>query len=45
LKFLDDGDDFERVIAKLEIFVIKDQSIFTQDYEVNGAPAAFKHPD
>jgi len=24
LKFLDDGDDFERVIAKLEIWVIKD---------------------
>jgi hypothetical protein len=24
LKFLDDGDDFERVISKLEIFVIKD---------------------
>jgi len=24
LKFLDDGDDFERIISKLEIFVIKD---------------------
>jgi hypothetical protein len=45
LKFLDDGDDFERVIAKLEIFVIKDKSIFNTDYEINGAPAAFKHPD
>ena len=45
LKFLDDGDDFERVISKLEIFVIKDKSIFSTDYSINGAPASFKHPD
>ena len=33
------------MIVKLEIFVIKDQAIFSTDYQINGAPASFKHPD
>jgi hypothetical protein len=45
LKFLEDGDDFERVISRLEIFVIKDLEIFKNDYQINGAPASVTHPD
>ena len=39
VKFHDDEEDFDRVVSKLEIFAIKDQSIFSQDYEINGAKA------
>ena len=45
LKFIDDDDDFDRVISKLEIFVIKDNSIFDKDYTINGAPATVVHPE
>ena len=45
LKFIEDDEDFDRVISKLEIFVIKDQSIFDKDYQINGATATVVHPE
>lgn len=31
--------DFERVVSKLEIFVIRNPNIFAADYEINGVRA------
>lgn len=31
--------DFERVVSKLEIFVIRNPNIFGADYEINGVRA------
>ena len=40
-----DGEcDFERVVSKLEVFVIQDQSLFTRTVDIAGVPTQFKHP-
>ena len=46
LKFTDDDEeDFDRVVQKLEIFVIKDNSIFETGHIVNGVNVSVTHPD
>ena len=42
---MDDEDNFDRVISKLEIFVIKDASVFAKSYKINGVPANIVHPE
>lgn len=42
---IDDDIDFDKVISKLEIFIIKDQEIFSKDCKINGVKATIKHPD
>ena len=37
--------DFDKVISKLEIFVIKDDSIFNDEMKINGVNAVVKHPE
>ena len=37
--------DFERVVSKLEIFVIRNPNIFGADYEINGVRAQVQHPE
>jgi hypothetical protein len=37
--------DFDKVISKLEIFVIKDDSIFNDEMKINGVNAVIKHPE
>ena len=46
LPLLDEGEeDFDRVVSKLEVFVIRDQNIFNRTVDLAGAPTHFKHPD
>lgn len=45
MQFYDPEDDFDRVIRKVEIFVIKDKSIFEEGYMVNGLQVNITHPD
>jgi hypothetical protein len=45
LNVVDPDEDFDKVISKLEIFVIKDQDIFKLDHIINGVPINVKHPD
>ena len=45
MQFYDKEDDFDRVISKIEIFVIKDNSIFEEGYLINGVQANIIHPD
>ena len=43
--FIENQEDFNRVVSKLEIYIIKDPSIFTRDIIVNGVRTTFRHPD
>ena len=45
IQFHDEEENFDRVVSKLEIFVIKDQSIFSKDYQINGINANITHPE
>jgi hypothetical protein len=45
LNVLDPDDDFDKIISKLEIFVIRDKDIFKLDHIINGVPINVKHPD
>jgi hypothetical protein len=38
-------DDFDRVISKLEIFVIRSKEIFEKSYNINGTVVEYVHPD
>ena len=47
-KLIDETDgeeDFERVVSKLEVFVITDSSIFDQVVDIGGVPTQVSHPD
>lgn len=44
LNVVDPDDDFDKVVSKLEIFVIKDQDIFKLDHIIGGVPISVKHP-
>lgn len=45
LNIIDGEDEFDRVIQKLEIFVIKDNKIFDKSHNLNGMSIEYKHPD
>ena len=42
--FYDSTEDFDLVVSKLEIYVIRDISIFEKDYSINGVQANLTHP-
>jgi len=42
---IDEDIDFNQVVSKMEIYIIKDNNIFEKDYMINGTQANLKHPD
>lgn len=44
LELLDD-EDFDRVVSRLEIFVLSDPTVFEDGYLINGVQANITHPD